>query len=340
MSKDIIKKLLYDIKNGTSHSVDYLLSNDVESTLSEKGIRIRQIISPALRRFYLTQTKYKLIREPISGKIVNEGKIFVINHRQADDIVLGANATKEHAYILFGNKDLVLETPFGLGLWANGVIVVDRDNKESRHAAYKKLKYVLEHGGNVIIFAEGYWNLDDDGITDGIHGSDDHNSECWLIQDINIGAIRLAKETGCPIIPTVLHYDEVGKYKCYSKKGKLIYVSKTDDIFDKKDEVVDTMNAMYYNLMDKYSHYDRDELESNGLTLREQWEALKEELIAACSIQRVNYKLDLLDEKRIGKAKVSNSVVTNKEAFEHLDRIDINSSNAYLLSKRLSGRKR
>lgn len=340
MSKDIIKKIVYDIKNGTSHSVDYLLSNDVESTLSKRGIKIRQIISPALRRFYLTQTEYKLVREPIGRKVDSKGKIFVINHRQADDIVLGANATKEHAYILFGNKDLVLETPSGLGLWANGVIVVDRNDKESRKSAYNKLKYVLEHGGNVIIFAEGYWNLDDDGITDGIHDSDDHNSESWLIQDINIGAIRLAKETGCPIIPTVLHYDEVGENKCYSNKGNPIYVSKTDDIFKKKDEVMDAMNTMYYNLMDKYSHYDRDELESNDLTLREQWILLKKKLIAACSIPRVNYKLDLLDEKRIGKAKVSNPVVTNEEAFEHLEEIEINASNAYLLSKRLSGRKR
>ncbi len=338
MSK-VVKEIFSDIKNGTSHSVNYLMSNDVETTLSKKGIRIRKVFSPLLRMIYLTQTDYKLIKEPSGGKINSKGKIFIVNHRQADDIVLGANAVNEHGYIVFGNDKLVLETTNGLGLWANGMIALKRDSSESRKATYDKMKYVLENGGNIIIYSEGYWNLDDDGITDGIHASDAHNSECWLIQDINIGAVRLAKETGCPIIPTILHYDEVGKKRCYSKKGKAIYVGKDDDIFEKKDEVMDQMNTIYYELMEKYSFYFRRELESDGTSLREKWIALKKELVDACAIPSIGYKLDLLDEKRIGKAKVSHPVVTNEEAFEHLDKININSSNAYLLSKRLSGRK-
>ena len=336
MSK--LKEILNDLKNGTSHSVSYLMSNDVETALSKKGIKIRKIFSPLLRMIYLTQTDYKLVREP-SEKINNKGKIFIINHRQADDIVLGANAVNKHGYIVFGNEKLVLETSSGLGLWANGMIALKRDSAESRKSTYNKMKYVLENGGNIIIYSEGYWNLDDDGITDGIHASDAHNSECWLIQDINIGAIRLAKETGCPVVPTILHYDEIGKKRCYSKRGRIIYVGKDDDIFSKKDEVIDEMNTIYYNLMEKYSSYKRSELESDGISLKEKWIALKKELISACDIPSIGYKLDLLDEKRIGKAKVGKPVVTNEEAFKHLDEIEINSSNAYLLSKRLSGRK-
>lgn len=335
----MLKDIFSDIKNGTSHSVSYLMSNDVEETLSKNGIRIRKVFSPLLRMIYLTQTKYKLIREPYHTGKEKNGKIFIINHRQADDIVLGANAVNEHAYIVFGNDKLVLETSSGLGLWANGMIALKRDSKESRKSTYDKMKYVLENGGNIIIYSEGYWNLDDDGITDGIHASDAHNSECWLIQDINIGAVRLAKETGCPIIPTILHYDEIGKKRCYSKKGKTIYVGKEDDIFAKKDEVMEEMNTVYYSLMEKYSSYKRADLESDGISLREKWIALKKELIDACAIPSIDYELDLLDEKRIGKAKVSKPVVTNEEAFRHLDEIEINASNAYLLSKRLSGRK-
>lgn len=340
MLKNVVCKLILDIKNGTSHSVDYLMNNDVESTLSNKGIKIRKVFSPLLRMLYLTQTDYKLVREPFDKGISNKkGKIFIINHRQADDIVLGANAVGEHAYIVFGNEKLVLETTNGIGLWANGMIALKRDDTESRKSTYDKMKYVLKNGGNIIVYSEGYWNLDDDGISDGVHASDAHNSECWLIQDINIGAVRLAKETGCPIIPTILHYDETNKKRCYSKRGKAIYVSKTDDIFVKKDEVMEEMNTIYYNLMEKYSFYYRKELESDNISLKEKWVALKKELIDACAIPSIGYELDLLDEKRIGKAKVSKPVVTNEEAFKHLDDIDINISNAYLLSKRLSGRK-
>lgn len=340
MSNDIMKKLIFDIKNGTSHSIDYLMKDDVESTLSKKGIKIRRLFSPLLRMIYLTQTEYKLIKEPAEGKINRKpGKIFVVNHRQADDIVIGASAIGEHAYVVFGNDKLVLETTNGLGLWASGMIRLKRDDTNSRHVVYDKMAYVLDNGGSVWIYPEGYWNLDDDGITDLKHGSDCHNSECWLIQDINIGALRLAKEKGSPIVPVILHYDEVNGKKCYSKRGKEFYIGKEDDIFKKKEELLEIMNTMKYELMEKYSSYKREDLESDGISLREKWIKLKEELVSACDIPRIGYKLDLKDEKYIGKAKVANPVVSNEEAFKHLDDIEITKENAFLLSKRLSGRK-
>lgn len=94
--KELLIDLKNDIKNGTSHSVSYLLSNDVNDTLSEHGIKIRKIFSPLLRLIYKTQTDYKLVKEnSFKVKEQKKGKIFVINHRQADDIVLGANAVGE-----------------------------------------------------------------------------------------------------------------------------------------------------------------------------------------------------------------------------------------------------
>ena len=91
--------------------------------------------------------------------------------------------------------------------------------------------------------------------------------------------------------------------------------------------------------MEKYSFYLRQELEADGVSMRERWEALKKDLIADCDIPRVGYKLDLANEKLIGKAKVANPVTTNEEAFEHLDHLIPSKENAFLLQKRLSGRK-
>lgn len=340
MRLSILKKLSGDIKNKTSYSVDYLLSQKVENTLSIRGIKIRKFFSPLLRMIYKTQTNYKLHKdENYNLKYIKTGKIYVINHRQADDIVLGANAVGENAYIVFGNKYLVFDTTNGLGLWANGMILLDRNDKHSRQATYNKMKFVLKNGGNIIIYPEGYWNLDDNGLSDAKHGADDHNSENWLIQDINIGVIRLAKETGCPIVPTILHYDEITKKMCYSKKGQLLYVNEDDNIFDKKDELVSEMQTIYYELMEKYSSYKREELEKEGQSLKEQWVNLKKQLVADCNIEKTNYKLDLQDEKLIGKAKVLNPITPNEEVFKHLDRINYNKDNAFLLNKRLTGRK-
>lgn len=340
MSKNVLGSVLKDLKNSTSHSVDYLLSDDVESTLSINGMKIRKLFAPILRMIYKTQTKYKLIKEKdLEDNKKIKGKIFIVNHRQADDIVLGANAIGESGYIVFGNKYLALETTNGLGLWAYGMILLDRDNDLNRKNTYNKMKYVIEHGANIIIYPEGYWNLDDNGLADERHGSDLHNSENWLIQDFNIGAFRLAKETGCAIIPSVLHYDEVDKKRCYSQKGKAFYIGKDDDVFEKKDEILAAMTTMYYNLMEKHSTYERSDLEKDGISLKEQWQQLKKELVADCDIPSIGYKLDLADEKKIGKAKVKNDIVSNEEAFAHIDRLEPSKKNAFLLSKRLTGRK-
>ena len=118
-----LKKLAIDIKNGTSYSVDYLLSPEVNETLSKKGIKIRKAFSPLLRLIYGFKTDYKLVidsREEIKEN--DKGTIFVVNHRQSDDIVLGAKAIAESGYFVFGNKYLSLDTQNGLGLWAYGMM--------------------------------------------------------------------------------------------------------------------------------------------------------------------------------------------------------------------------
>lgn len=62
-----------------------------------------------------------------------------------------------------------------------------------------------------IIYPEGYWNLCDEGQRTKKCGADGRKSDNWIMQDFNLGIFRLAKETGCEIVPTVLHYDETKK---------------------------------------------------------------------------------------------------------------------------------
>ena len=330
--------ILSDLLQGTSHSVSYLRELSIERTLSIHGIRIRRLFAPLFRLVYATQTDYRIIidsREKLPKSKL--GRIFALNHRQAVDIVIGANAVAQSGYIVFGNPHLAFETTNGLGLWAYGMILLNRDNPSSRKATYAKMKYIIEHGGNIIIYPESYWNLDDDGEADATHDADGHNSENWLIQDINIGILRLAKETGCEIVPTVLHYDEHGKKRCYAMRGKPFRVVADEDAVEKKNQLVEIMQGMKFTLMEKYSTYKRATLEQAGVPLRVQWEQLKEELINDCDIPRIGYHLDLVDEKKIGKAKVMKPVATQQEAFAHLGRLTPCRENAFLFSKRLGG---
>ncbi len=332
-----LMRIISDLAHGTSHSVSFVLDESPEKALSKYGILLRKPFAPLLRLIYRTQTKYRIIvnrREPLPHD--GKGTIFVLNHRQADDIVIGANAVGKSAYIVFGNPYLALETTNGLGLWAYGMILFHRDRPSMRKATYAKMKYVLQHGGCIIIYPEGYWNLDDNGEADERHDADGHRSETRLMQDINLGVIRLAKETGCRIVPTALHYDETGKKRCYVRRGHALSVNPTDDVFQRKDELVDTMQSMLYELMEKYSTYHRTDLETDK-PLSEQWDELKESLRVDCDIPKIGYRLDLADEKRIGKAKVGRPVTTHKEAFAFLDVLNPSRANAFLFNKRLHG---
>lgn len=80
------------------------------------------------------------------------------------------------------------------------------------------------------------------------------------------------------------------------------------------------MTNMYWGLIEKYSQYSRENLEKDGKSLKQTWNELVEQLRSACDIERIGYRLDLADEKRIGKAKVVHTVVTVEEVFEKISR--------------------
>lgn len=337
MNNQNIKTLLNDLKNGTSHSLRYLLSDSIDDTLSEHGIKIRKFFAPLLRTIYRTQSeyKYKLVsKAPLEKNKV--GNIFIVNHRQPDDMVFSALTAGVSGYFVFGNPVLASENiSNGFGLWAYGLIILNRNVPSSRKACYEKMKYVLEHGENIIIFPEGYWNLADDGLCDGRHESDCHNSECWLIQDFNIGSFRLAQEIGAKIVPLVLHYDELKTMTCYAKRCEAESILPNDDVFLRKNEILEKMQSEKFYLMEKYSSYKRGELLENGIDIKKEWAELQKELIAKCDIDNVNvsYRLDLQDEKLIGKAKVASPKVTENDAFEVLDKVPLTNKNALVLVK-------
>lgn len=54
-------------------------------------------------------------------------------------------------------------------------------------------------------------------------------------------------------------------------------------------------------------------------------------------IDKIHYKLDLNDEKKIGKAKVTSNITVNEEAFAHLDNITPTIDNAFIFSKNKNG---
>ena len=90
------------------------------------------------------------------------------------------------------------------------------------------------------------------------------------------------------------------------------------------------MHTEYYRLIEKYSSYKRKELEKSGQSMKQQNDAWIKHLLEVVEISRTGYKMDLLNEKRIGKAKNKTHIVTPKEAFDHIRHITPNIDNAFV----------
>lgn len=333
--------MIRDIKHLSSHSFKFLLSDSVEETLSKKSIKIRKFTSKHLSSLFSKTLIYKFKVESRGNLPPNSGlgRIYAFNHHQSDDAVLAVRLVDEGGYLIAASEDPypLFETESILAMWTLGLICVDRGRKTGRKATYDKMKFVLENGGNIIIFPEGYYNLGDDGERTERHGADGHNSDSWLFQEPSIGIFNIAQELGCEIVPSVLHYEDVKEKVCYGRLGQPIQVSRDDDIFKKKDEYVEAMQGMLFELIEKYSFFERKDLEEKIGSLKEHYLEHSESIVSAFADRKSGFRIDLESEKLIAKAPVMKPVTTNKEAFEHLGLLNYTVKTAFLLSRRTSG---
>ena len=121
----------------------YLMQNEPEKVLSKMGIVLRKWINPIIRTVAPFTCKYKL--EFVKKTKLPKGRplIFAPTHSFKDDILFTVVTISTHAYLLFGSLPAFFHSFEGVLAWLNGVVLVDRTNKESRKAAKKKMKKVI-----------------------------------------------------------------------------------------------------------------------------------------------------------------------------------------------------
>lgn len=288
----------------------YLLANDPETTLSEKGMKVRK---------YLNKVIIPLAKATSMGNLVIERKaeipqdqpiIYAATHVYKDDILNSFITINNSAYLLFANKTALLQTSNGILLWLNGVIYVDRQDKKSREASKSKMKYVLNQGGNVLMYPEGMWNIEDN----------------ILIEQLNMGIYDVAKETKALVAPLILHVD--GK-KCYSileSAYDMTNMEKKEALIDLRDRLA----TAKFELIEKYSNFanqPRSEFEQEK-TLKQQWD----EWVVN---EKKRTKVFFEEEERAGLFR-DHSIVSEEEVFACLDNVEMNHNNAFLLN---SGKK-
>ena len=168
----------------------YLLDNDPEKVISDRGIRLRRFINPVLRGVMplKVKTKLKIIHR---APLPDEPVIFACTHGIKEDVEDSLITAGRHAYILVGSLEQFFNSRIdNLAGWLNGVILVDREDKDSRAASKEKMKAALAKGTSVLMYPEGTWNI----------------SPNQIIAGIFPGVYDVAKEAGgVKVVPIATH---------------------------------------------------------------------------------------------------------------------------------------
>lgn len=280
---------------------NYLLDNNPKKVISKTGISVRKSLNGIFRNVMVPlSSKNKLHVERRAE--LPEGKkiIYAATHGFRDDAAYSLAATGKHSYILVGALNIVLESLWGLAFWFNGVILVDRFNKESRASTIDKIRYSLQQGVSVLMFPEATWN----------------HSENQLVMKLFPGVYDAAVLEGALVVPVTT----------IQEKGKIHAI--VDEPFDisqySREEGLtvlrDKMATIKYELMDKYSHISRSEIGN----AKEYWQSFWDKLVKEAKGLYVK-------EQEIHSAFIDKTVTTWENAFSHLEDIKVSTENLHVV---------
>lgn len=250
----------------------YLLDNDADHVIFSSGVKIRKKLNRFVKMVgpLFLPCKQKIedrnvlqgIDEKNKGIIVpNEPVIWAVNHDSGfkGDPLATILAIPRDAYMLVGNLPQFYNTLDSIPAFINGLILVNRRNKNSRLAAVQKCEKVIDYGGDLIIFPEGVLNKSPNALS--LH--------------LFSGVYRIAKEKNIKIVP-VTHYKE----KAFSTIREDTIHTVVDDSIDvscmNKEEALtilkDTFAYWKYLMMEKYGQSSRKEELNDIVDVDDFWE--------------------------------------------------------------------
>ena len=218
------------------------LSRNKSITDNKAVMLFKDLIRPVLSLIASFRVPYKVIIEqpcrPLAGKPV----IYAVNHFCFADTPIMGRITPKRSYILLGKQRL------GFSDWLyfilNGVIFVDRKDKEDMAASKQAMSAYLNKGRSIVMFPEGTWNL----------------TENQLMLPMKWGIIDIARETGAQIIPTALEYDREKK-KCFVRFGAPMVFSPEDNKADAISSLRDTLATMRWDFWERNGIFRRKDLD-------------------------------------------------------------------------------
>ena len=207
-------------------------------TDSQAVMLFKDLIRPVLSLIASFRVPYKVVIEQPCCLLPNKPVIYAVNHFCFADTPIMGRITPQRSYILSGKQRL------GFSDWLyfmlNGVIFVDRKDKEDLTASKKAMSAYLNKGRSIVMFPEGTWNL----------------TENQLMLPMKWGIIDIAKETGAQIIPTVLEYDREKK-KCFVRFDMPMVFAPEDSKAEAIVALRDTMASMRWKFWERKGTFRR-----------------------------------------------------------------------------------
>ena len=260
-------KLFYLLAN----KLYYLLDNDINKVFDEKSMNRRDYINKLIKLIGPLFLKNKQVFEDknellgikkyeTNDVILNDNAvIWASNHHFKDDALGTVLAANRNAYILFGSLPQFYNTFDGITAWLNGVILVNRKNKNSKNSVVDKGIYLIKNKKDLIIYPEGVWN----------------KSPNKLMLDLWPGIYRICKETGCKVVP-VSHYIRDCDLKYPSNYIHTVVDNpiRIDDLSEKAglEYLRDIIATWYYLMMERYGQSTREEEIANHVNSISAWE--------------------------------------------------------------------
>ena len=230
----------------------------------------------------------------------NSPKIFACTHIGGNDIQRTFQVIKDPAYLMLGDPGILYKMPIYQALKLNGVIPLETKNRTDRKIAYNRSVELLNKGGNLLIYPEGAWNV----------------SANELVMKTYVGTVRMAKETGFPIVPIAV--EQYGK-TFYFNIGECYTIDANDPRSEKE---------LNLELRDKLCTLKWEILETQPVLKHEYIPTLEE--FQSEIIERCNYGYGFSLEDALSESFHDKTIISEEEIFKCLENVELNTNNAFL----------
>lgn len=290
---------------------------------SLKGMNFRRKIHPILLkvmeldRKYINHQSLTILKD--ERVKTDKPVIFAISHIGKFDYQIVSEAIKDHQIPFAGDPETMYRTLDGAILGLNGIVYCDTEDKTDRFVATNTAEEVLKQGHNLLIYPEGVWNV----------------TSNLLMLPLFPGIIKMAKDTGCDIVPVAIEqYDKdfiVNIGKNFKVPDIFDETNEKDYIEKKKEELRDVMATLKWEIIESLPQEERKNLGDYAKKNRQFIDTRLNEWFN----KRENkpYYNDGLVEHRTYKIK---NVTVPKDAFSYFDKIKLNKNTAFMFRKDLS----